>query len=377
MMTDFATFSSTNSMMAFVCQPTILYFAVALLHLFSVLYFAVIRWFHVCAPYRDNPDYYYPARKSLSLMCLFVLVELPYVLCPNSYVCFLTACVVLAWDYPLAATLVCGTYFKMKSRYAFLQVLVDVILVAQVCFACAVIFFPSFCLQYSTYIIIVIATISFLLYTVLGVTCYVLYRLLRAECMDQYSDTSQFPVRMGYIALLSMLIIFVMTSLPLITQSRASLAIVQAILIVWHIVFLIRILYSQMAHQEEMKLSDGIDDTVDATPLKQNEQPVTLCASQDEILCHRIEEVMEAKQLYLDAHFTAVELAEILGTNRTYLTNAIKTKYENFYHLINSYRLNYAEDYQKQHPEVKKEQLATLSGFGSYRSYIRALSSWG
>lgn len=361
--------------MDFISQPTILYFAVALLHLFSVLYFAAIRWFHVCAPYRNDPDYYYPARKSLSLMCLFVLVELPYVLCPNSYVCFLTACIVLAWNYPLAATLVCGSYFKMKSKYVSLQVVVDVILAAQVCFACAATFCPSFCLQYSTYIIIVIATISFLLYTVLGVACCVLYRMLRTECMDQYSDTSHFPVRMGYVALLSMLIIFVMTSLPLITQSRTSLAIVQTILIVWHIVFLIRILDSQMTHQEEMNLSDGMNDAADVTPLEPNEQEVVLCASQDEILCRRIEEVMETKQLYLDAHFTAVELAEILGTNRTYLTNAIKTKYDNFYHLVNSYRLNYADDYQKSHPEVKKEQLATLSGFGSYRSYVRALKS--
>lgn len=362
--------------MGFISQPTILYFSVALLHLFSVLYFAAIRWFHVCAPYRDEPDYYYPARKSLSLMCLFVLVELPYVLCPNSYVCFLSACIVLAWNYPLAAALVCGNYFRMMKQYVSLQVLVGVILVVEACFACAVIFSPSFCLHYSTYIIIVIATISFLLYTVLGVACYVLFRMLRAECMDQYSDASQFPVRMGYVALLSMLIIFVMTFLPLLTQSRASLAIVQAILIVWHIVFLIRILHSQIVPLDEDVLADGVGEVV-ATDLEQNEQEGVLCASPDEVLCRRIEEVMEAKQLYLDAHFTAVELADILGTNRTYLTNAIKTKYENFYHLINSYRLNYANDYQKHHPEIKKEQLATLSGFGSYRSYVRALNSWG
>lgn len=365
-------FTTTTSMMDFISQPVILFFAVALLHLFSVLYFAVVRWFHVCAPYKEHPDDFFPARKCLSLMCLFALVEIPYILNPYSHVCFLTACTVLAWNYPLAAVLACVAYFKVKGQRVSQKVLVRVILCMEIVFAFAVMLAPAICQHHSLYIMVVIATISFMLYIVLAVACHILFKMIRSECLDNYSDISQFPNKMGYIALFSMLIVFVLTSLPLVTQSRWVLAWVQGVLIVWHVVFLVRILDSQlsvngegMEKRGEIKLLDGVDADMDEPSVAPNE-----------VLCQRIVELMVDKKPYLDSHFTAVDLAAELGTNRTYLTNAIKTKYDNFYHLINSYRLDYANEYLKTHPDTKKEQLATISGFGSYRSYIRALKSY-
>ncbi len=349
-------------------QPMVAYFAIALLHLFSGLYFAAIRWFHVCVPYRQNPDFYYPARKWLAIFHLFVLVELPYVLNPASDICFLTACVVLAWSYPVAAVTVGYAYFgdqETRKHSSVFLLFVVLVLVCQSLFSLAVLIFPDFLSQYYTYLLVVVATVSFLLYGWLALASWALYKKIRRSCLDSFSDEEKLPTSMAYTGLFSMLTIFVLTSLPFVTQSRAALAVVQVVLIVWHLFFLIFILDSKIVSEEKEEVV-----------LADEEERVPLVSDMETLLLSRVEDLMVKRRLYLKSGFTAAELAVELGTNRTYLTNAIKTKYESFYHLVNSYRLEYAEKYLREHPESKKEQLALAAGFGSYRSYARALKTF-
>lgn len=391
-------------MLDFISQPMIGYFSIALLHVFSALYFAAVRWFHVCASYKGKEKVYYPARKWLTLMCLFIMVEVPYVLNPASDICFLTACMVLAWGYPLAAVVVCYAYFKEKNvakkNYPSFLSLCFLVLAAEVCLSWAVLICPEFCTHYYNSIVVVLVTVSVFIFAVLALFCYALYRKIRLECLDNYSDESYFPSSMGYSALFSMLIIFVLTSLPLLTHSRLFLAVVQGVLIVWHIVFLIYILDSHVISKDEnvevlgmdgetadgelvnkfieendLSLEMQVVDETEEENLKEKTERSNVVDEHVVCLLNQIEELMQNAQPYLNPRFTAMDLASELGTNRTYLTLAIKTRYESFYHLVNSYRLEYAEKYLQEHPEVRKEPLAVASGFGSYRSYVRALKS--
>lgn len=383
---------STKNLFDYINHPITIYFAIALLHLFSALYFAIIRWFHVCAPYKHNPDYYYPARKWLSLMCLFALMELPYVFCPMSNACFLTACFVLAWNYPLAAVYVCYAYFQKGDnikRYPYLLQMWIPILFAELVYFVLLFVSPDLCGRYYMFFVVVISTVSFLLYVLLALCGISLYHRLRENILDNYSDEDKIPTKMAYVALFSMLTIFVLTSLPLILQSRTSLAIVQAVLIIWHVIFLVYILDSQVSPVQEDEVCQSFLLPIDGTDMvgegetegEENNQNILdkgdalLIKDQKFLLLQRIEKFMQEKKPYLNSHFTAVELATELGTNRTYLTQAIKIKYESFYHLVNSYRLMYAQHYLEKFPDVKKEQLSQIAGFGSYRSYIRACKS--
>jgi len=370
-------------MLEFISQPINCYFAIALLHVFSALYFAAVRWFHVCAPYKQHPDYYFPARKWLTLMCLFILVEVPYVLNPASHICFLTACIVLSWGYPLAAITCCFYYFRdvsssEKNSFVF-RMMVGLVLAVETLFAILTMVVPGAMEQYYAYIVVVISTVSVLLYSLLAIFIYILYGKVRRKYLDNYSDGSRIPATMGYTALFSMLTIFVLTSLPLITQSRTSLAAIQAVLILWHALFLIYILDSHVEPMQEDGLLDeqrmvGLEVVEELGTVKE-ETP--LIVDHDALLLQQVEELMQAQQPYLDSSFTAVDLAAKLGTNRTYLTNAIKTQYESFYHLVNSYRLKYAKKHSEEHPELRKGKLAIVAGFGSYKSYIRALKTIG
>lgn len=371
-------------------QPMLIYYSVALLHVFSALYFAVVRWFHVCAPYKHNPDYYFPARKWLCIMCLFVLLEIPYIIDPASDVCFLTACAVLAVNYPLSAVMVCFAYFKAhhSGKDALPLIWMGLpVLVAEILFVTLTLAMPQWCEGHLVPLIVALSTVSLLAYLLLALFCWKLYCQLKVQSQDNYSDDLSVPIRMGYTALVSMLVIFVLTSLPLVTQSRMALAFVQMVLIVWHLVFLVYVLDSQVSPENDDLLLVAHLQRVDSSDSPLASEPTTNDANEvranleleDESirLFKRVEKLMRTEQPYLRPGYTAVELAAELGTNRTYLTHAIKTNYESFYHLINSYRLKYAQDYLAEHPEIKKEQLAIAAGFGSYRSYVRALKSIG
>ena len=366
-------------------QPMLIYYSVALLHVFSVLYFAVVRWFHVCAPYKHNPYYYYPARKWLSIMCLFVLLEVPYIIHPSNDVCFLSACAVLAVNYPLSAVMVCFAYFKVRHSSKDTLPLIWMglpVIVAEILFVALTLALPQWCERYLVSLVVALSTVSLLAYLLLALFCWKLYCQLKAQSQDNYSDELSVPTRMGYTALFSMLIIFVLTSLPLVTQSRMALAFVQMVLIVWHLVFLVYVLDPHVSLENGDLLLGSQLQRMDSSEYpsklekKTDEVQINLELEDENVrLFKRIERLMVTDQPYLRPGYTAVELAAELGTNRTYLTYAIKTNYESFYYLINSYRLKYARDYLAEHPEIKKEQLAIAAGFGSYRSYVRALKS--
>lgn len=373
-----------QSQLSIFSQPMLFYYSVALLHVFSALYFAVVRWCHVCAPYKHNPDYYFPARKWISIMCLLVMLEIPYIINPASDVCFLTACAVLAVNYPLSAVMVCFAYFKASHSGKDALPLIWMglpVLVAEILFVALTLFAPQWCEGHLVPLIVALSTVSLLTYLLLALFCWKLYCQLKAQSQDNYSDDLSVPARMGYTALVSMMVIFVLTSLPLVTQSRMALAFVQMVLVVWHLVFLVYILDSQVSPENDELL------LVSQLQRDSSERPSDLAGMTDEVqsnleledenvrLFKRVEQLMRTDRPYLRPGYTAVELAAELGTNRTYLTHAIKTNYESFYHLINSYRLKYAQDYLAEHPEIKKEQLAIAAGFGSYRSYVRASKS--
>ena len=56
----------------------------AFAYILSALFFAAVRWFHVCQPYQKQVDYYFPGRRVVVFFNLLTLITFPYVLWPSS-----------------------------------------------------------------------------------------------------------------------------------------------------------------------------------------------------------------------------------------------------------------------------------------------------
>lgn len=87
-----------------------------------------------------------------------------------------------------------------------------------------------------------------------------------------------------------------------------------------------------------------------------------------------LDKVVEEQQLYLNGDLTLDDLAKVLNTNRTYLSNYFNTvKGQSFYFYINGLRIERkAVPMIQQHPEFTLEYIAAESGFKSISTFRRA-----
>ena len=88
----------------------------------------------------------------------------------------------------------------------------------------------------------------------------------------------------------------------------------------------------------------------------------------------RIDEAMERDNLFLNPDLSIVLLSEKVGTNRTYVSKAIKdTKGCNFSDYVNRFRLDYAVELMKNTPKenIVVQNIALQCGCGSIQTFYR------
>ena len=87
-------------------------------------------------------------------------------------------------------------------------------------------------------------------------------------------------------------------------------------------------------------------------------------------LTSRFQHLMLEEQLFLQPRLTLDDIAERLNTNKTYVSKLVNNTYNlGFPELINTLRVDYAEQYILSHREAKQEQIAAQCGFLSASSF--------
>ena len=84
--------------------------------------------------------------------------------------------------------------------------------------------------------------------------------------------------------------------------------------------------------------------------------------------------LLNDQKVYLDSKLNIQEIAQMAGTNRTYVSNILNKHFsQNFCSIVNNFRLKELENLICTHPEFTNQILAELSGFGSVDSLKRAV----
>ena len=88
-----------------------------------------------------------------------------------------------------------------------------------------------------------------------------------------------------------------------------------------------------------------------------------------EELFSKMEAAIVKKELYLDSRFSRTQLAREVGSNRTYVTKALKSHGLGFYDYLNRYRLERAKQIlsRRENSSMLMEEVAYGSGFSSVR----------
>ena len=109
------------------------------------------------------------------------------------------------------------------------------------------------------------------------------------------------------------------------------------------------------------------------TPQKPDNLPQDASTSN---LMQRICQLMDEQKPYLDDNLKLQNIADLLGTNRTYIADCIKSfNGQTFTQFVNTYRIDYAKKLLREHPEKKMSAVATESGFTTESHFFRTFKA--
>ena len=105
--------------------------------------------------------------------------------------------------------------------------------------------------------------------------------------------------------------------------------------------------------------------------IAREEREETIESSSQDNYSHILQKI-DDERLYLQPGLTLAELAQQLGTNRTMLSKMVNEETEMpFAEFINRKRIDYVRRLEKEHPELRNEELAEKAGYTSMRSFYR------
>lgn len=84
---------------------------------------------------------------------------------------------------------------------------------------------------------------------------------------------------------------------------------------------------------------------------------------------------MEKEKPYLNKDFRLQDLMKVVPLNRTYLSGFVNAEYGcNFYQFVTNYRIREAQRLMQDHPDMKLQEVAELSGFSSASVFSRTFA---
>ena len=91
----------------------------------------------------------------------------------------------------------------------------------------------------------------------------------------------------------------------------------------------------------------------------------------------QITQLMEEKRPYLNSDLKMLDIASQLGVRQSELSACINTfKGCSFTQFVNSYRVEYAKQLMRQHPEMKLWAVGLMSGFSNEMTFFRTFKSF-
>lgn len=225
---------------------------------------------------------------------------------------------------------------------------------------------PSTAMHEAMFILYVIGRLTFLFQTVfyLGYS-FTLIRSNNLRIQDYYSNMED--RKLNWLQFFN--ICFALTSV-----SSAVLAVLGRntflentyLLIIPSIVFTVMLFFVGLLGNSQRAIFTEIENAPDLN--NEGKPPQRIKA--------KLDNLFEKEKVYKNPDLKIWDVSSMLGTNRTYVSNAINTEYgRNFCAHVNFYRINHAKALIQSNPNLTNQQIAELAGFGSASSLHRAFQS--
>jgi len=109
----------------------------------------------------------------------------------------------------------------------------------------------------------------------------------------------------------------------------------------------------------------------------EGQQPAgTILAGAQRKILEKVNLLFDEKKIYLNSDLNIIDIVNMVGTNRTYISSVINQQYnQNFCTFVNGYRIEELKRVLQENPGFTNEILSEKCGFGSVISLKRAVSA--
>lgn len=240
-------------------QPENFYSLACYTYILSGVICAVVRWFHMCRPFDQRGDYFYPARRQVTFFYAATALQLPYMLCPGDPGSWFFARSFGILYYPVCFTLLYHRFFQMRhlwSKKLSIAYFCSPFLLLGALFVIVVFHQNDLLLPHKRLWECIMVCVSILLTYRLVKECRWVAKKVESYHTQNYSNESDFPFTFAKNMLyLPAVWLIVMCTLFLLDNQMVK-AFIDLIMAAWHVLLLCRILHPSRPVSSKRNIDD-------------------------------------------------------------------------------------------------------------------------
>ena len=363
----------------------LLLFAVNLAFILTNLYGWILKWYYRPKAYNAHFHELFPAQRSVGVLYLMQIMELPYLLQVGDADALLYVNAFAVLFFSLQMLVMCHGYFFAARNAARASVLdhkwywlfmpAAIVLAPLLLQALGMVKLPD---GYRPLAFVAVSVV-FAAYFVLSVRMALKIGLaVRRANEDTYADSDDFPVRFAqYVQWLPTFICVLMA-----INFYADNAIVKAVrdvfftgMNIWFCIFTLNPWRQPYAAPSERTARPAADDESEPAPVVGT---FRLTDERFEQLSEKLDLLLTKERIFTEQHITSDTLTARLGTNATYLSEVIRRSgYQSFYDMICQHRVRHAISLITAKPDERLLVIAEECGFSSPASMTKAFKQLG
>lgn len=240
-------------------QPENFYSLACYTYILSGVICAIVRWFHMCRPFDQRSDNFYPARRQVTFFYAATALQLPYMLCPGDPGSWFFARSFGILYYPVCFALLYHRFFQMRhlwSKKLSIAYFCSPFLLLGALFVIVVFHQNDLLLPYKRLWECIMVCVSILLTYRLVKECRWVAKKVESYHTQNYSNESDFPFTFAKNMLyLPAVWLIVMWTLFLLDNQMVK-AFIDLIMAAWHVLLLCRILHPSRPVSSKRSIDD-------------------------------------------------------------------------------------------------------------------------
>ena len=240
-------------------QPENFYSLACYTYILSGVICAIVRWFHMCRPFDQRGDYFYPARRQVTFFYAATALQLPYMLCPGDPGSWFFARSFGILYYPVCFALLYHRFFQMRhlwSKKLSIAYFCSPFLLLGALFVIVVFHQNDLLLPYKRLWECIMVCVSILLTYRLVKECRWVAKKVESYHTQNFSNESDFPFTFAKNMLyLPAVWLIVMWTLFLLDNQMVK-AFIDLIMAAWHVLLLCRILHPSRPVSSKRSIDD-------------------------------------------------------------------------------------------------------------------------